>query len=156
MVGSAVGPGGLQEGFIAEEEASGLRATDALATTVGDGSCATAEVDVGDGEDFGGGIDEHGHVVLFCDGGDGGCAEGAIVFGAGEDVDQGSAAVDGGFELGDIADLDDFDAEHADAVIVLVAGVGGDDDFVAEAGEIGEALHALWIEAGDGGGGEVG
>ncbi len=156
VVGSAVGPGGLEEGFVAEEEASGLRPADALATAVGDGCGATAEVDVGDGENFGGGINEDWDVVFLRDGGDSGCAEGAVVFGAGEDVDHGRAAVDGGLELSDVADLDDLDAKHADAVIVLIAGVGGDDDFVAEAGKIGEALHALRVEAGNGGGGEVG
>ena len=107
------------------------------------------------GEDFGRGIHQHGDVPAAGSLGHHARSQRSVVARSAEDVAQGGAFVEGRFEFGLVVDDDQFDAQHADGVIVDVVRVGRKDGFALQAGKVRETLHALRIAAGDGGGGEM-
>ena len=130
--------------LLAEQQSGGLRSADAFAAAVGHGVGAALQVDIRlERQDLGRGIHQHGDIVAAGGLGDHARAERAVVAGPGQDVDHGGALVERGFELGLVLHHDELDAQHADGMVVDVVRVGGDDDFVLQAGEVGEALHAL-------------
>lgn len=158
VVGRAVDPGGANKILFAEEYPGGLGAAHALAAAVGDEGGTGLEVNVGDGEAFGGGVDKDGDIALageFADYFRGQRAGFGV--GAGEDVDHGGFRSEGGFEFFDGAGFDDGGTDGADGGVVNVSGVIGDDDFgFGEAFEVGDADVEIGVAAGDTGRGGVG
>src|SRR5690348_14446394 len=104
-------------------------------------------MDVGDGEDFGRGIDDDRYVVPLGGFRNNFRAERPFVAWSGQDIDQRGAFVEGLFQLVRIVDLNDRYTKHANGVIVDVARIFRDDDFVFQPRKIGHALHALGIRA---------
>ena len=139
-----------------EQQSGGLRTANAFAAAIGHGRGAARQVNIGlDGEDFGRGIHQHGDVSAAGRLGNHLSAQRPVVARSGQNVAHGRTLVEGGFEFGLILHDDEFDAQHADGVIVDLVRVGWNDGFVLQSGKVGEALHAFRIAAGDGGGGEV-
>ena len=157
VVGRAVDPGGLNEVLAAEQQAGGLRTANALTAAIGDQRGTLGQVDVGHGEDFGGGVDKDRDVALLGHVADHlGGKRAALGIGSSENVDHGGARTEGRVKFLDGAGFDDTRADRADGGIVDVARMARDDDFVlGKAGEIGQADVEVGVAAGDASGSGV-
>ncbi len=130
VVRRTVDPGSLKQTLVAEKKAGGLRSADALAAAVGDGMGAALEVNVGlHGEDFGRGIHQHGDVPAPGRLGDHTRSQRSVIARSAEDVAHGGSFVESRFQLGLVMYDDQFDAQHANGVIVHVVRIGRKDGF---------------------------
>ena len=115
-------------------------------------------MDVGDGEDLGGGVDQDRHLLLARHGGDRlGAERAGIRVRAGEDVDHRRPRAECRLELFGRAHFDDAHADGADGRVVDVARMPRDDDFVfREPAQVRNPHVEIGIAARDAGGGRVG
>jgi hypothetical protein len=157
VVGRALDPGRPDEVLAPEEQAGALRAAEALAAAVADEVGPGLEVDVRDGEDLGGGVDEDRNAPGPRPHADGAGVERALVDpGTGEDVHHGRAGAEGGLQLGHGRNIDDPHPRRTHRRVVDVAGVPRDDDLVPrKAPQIGQAHVEVGVAPGEAGGGGV-
>ncbi len=131
MMRGAVDPRGAHEILAPEQQAAGLRTAQALAAAVADERRAVAQMHVGDRQDLGGGIDEHGNALGRRHRGNRLEIERTLVdAGPGHDVDERRARPERRLELGWRGHLDDAETNGANRGVVDVPRMCRDDGFI--------------------------
>ena len=143
----------LAKALVADQHAGRLRAAQALAAGVADQRRPFGEMDVGHQRLFRRGIDKDGHALLLADGTYCGDVERTLGLARRtHDIDHRRAWADSRTHLIRRLHLHQLGAHHADADIVGIARMFGDEDLVL-ALDVGQRLGLLDIRSGDAGDG---